>query len=126
MLNRDYVNELIHNDDAFTFLRYDRSSPAFWELKKKEVLAMIRQLGCPTLFSTLSAAETKWADLIVILTQVLENKVITVEEAANMSYEKKCDLIKQDPVTCVRYFERRLNVYGKYYRLLVVHFDTMN
>ena len=34
MLNRDYVNGLIHNDDAFTFLRCDRSSPAFWELKK--------------------------------------------------------------------------------------------
>jgi hypothetical protein len=31
-----------------------------------------------------------------------------VEEAENMSYEKKCDLIRQDPVTCVRYFEHRL------------------
>ncbi|CAF1519982.1 unnamed protein product, partial [Rotaria sp. Silwood1] len=108
MLNRDYVNGLIHNDDAFTFLRCDRSSPAFWELKKKEVMAMIRQLGCPTLFLTLSAAETKWSELIVILTQVLENKVITLEEAENMSYEKKCDLIRNDPVTCVRYFEHRL------------------
>jgi hypothetical protein len=108
MLSRDYVNGLIYNDDAFIFLRCDRSSPAFWELKKKEVLAMIRQLGCPTIFLTLSAAETKWADLIVILSQVLENKVITVEEAENMSYEKKCDLIRQDPVTCVRYFEHRL------------------
>ena len=69
---------------------------------------MIRQLGCSTIFLTLSAAETKWADLIVILTQVLENKVITLEEAEKMSYEKKCDLIRQDPVTCVRYFEHRL------------------
>jgi hypothetical protein len=25
-----------------------------------------------------------------------------------MSYEKKCDLIRNDPVTCVRYFEHRL------------------
>ena len=108
MLNRDYVNGLIHNDDAFTFLRCDRSSPAFWELKKKEVMAMIRQLGCATIFLTLSAAETKWSELIVILTQVLENKVITLEEAENMSYEKKCDLIRNDPVTCVRYFEHRL------------------
>ena len=69
---------------------------------------MIRQLGCATIFLTLSAAETKWADLIVILTQVLENKVITLEEAEKMSYEKKSDLIRQDPVTCVRYFEHRL------------------
>ena len=35
MLNRDYVNGLIHNNDAFEFLRCDRSSPAFWELKKR-------------------------------------------------------------------------------------------
>ncbi|CAF5054955.1 unnamed protein product, partial [Rotaria magnacalcarata] len=101
MLNRDYVNGLIHADDAFTFLRCDRSSPAFWEMKKKELLVMFRQLGCPTIFLTLSAAETKWSELIVILTQVLENKVITLEEAENLSYEKKCDLIRKDPVTCV-------------------------
>ena len=69
---------------------------------------MIRQSGCATIFLTLSAAETKWSELIVILTQVLENKVITLEEAENMSYEKKCDLIRNDPVTCVRYFEHRL------------------
>ncbi|CAF5065755.1 unnamed protein product, partial [Rotaria magnacalcarata] len=74
MLNRDYVNGLIHADDAFTFLRCNRSSPAFWEMKKKELLAMFRQLGCPTIFLTLSAAETKWPELIVILTRVLENK----------------------------------------------------
>jgi hypothetical protein len=71
-------------------------------------MAMLRQLGCATIFLTLSAAETKWSELIVILTQVLENKVIKLEEAENMSYEKKCDLIRQDPVTCVRYFEHRI------------------
>ena len=108
MLTRDYVNGLIHGDDAFTFLRCDRSSPAFWELKKKEVMAMIRQLGCPTIFLTLSEAETKWSELIVILAQVLENKVITLEEAEDISYDNKCNLIRNDPVTCVRYFEHRL------------------
>ncbi|CAF1163397.1 unnamed protein product [Rotaria sordida] len=108
MLNRDYVNGLIHNDDAFIFLRCARFSSAFWERKKKEVMAMIRQLGCSTLFLTLSAAETQWSELIIILTQVLENKVITLEEAESMSYEKKCDLIRNDPVTCVRYFQHRL------------------
>jgi len=59
-------------------------------------------------FGKLSAAETKWSELIVILTQILENKSITVEEAENISYEKKCELIRNDPVTCVRYFEHRL------------------
>ncbi len=72
---------------------------------------MLRQLGCSTVFLTLAAAEIKWAELIVILTQVLENKVITLEEVENMSYEKKCELIRQDPVTCVRYFEHRLTCF---------------
>ncbi len=39
---------------------------------------------------------------------MLENKVITLEEAKDMDYEKKCDLIRNDPVPCVRYFEHRL------------------
>ncbi|CAF1691763.1 unnamed protein product, partial [Adineta ricciae] len=66
------------------------------------------QLGCPTLFLTLSTAETQWSELIVMLTEVLENKVITLEEAENTDYEKKCELIRIDPVTCVRYLKHRL------------------
>ncbi|CAF4289325.1 unnamed protein product, partial [Adineta steineri] len=77
-------------------------------LKKKELMAMNRQLECATIFLTLSAAETQWSELLVILTKVLENKVITLEEAQNLSYEKRCELIRQDPVTCVRYFEHKL------------------
>ena len=69
---------------------------------------MIRQLGCQTIFLTLSAAETKCSELIVILSEVVENKVITLEEADNISYENKCNLIRNDPVTCVRYLEHRL------------------
>ena len=59
-------------------------------------------------FSNVIGSRKKWSELIVILTQVLENKVITLEEAGNMSYEKKCDLIRNDSVTCVRYFQHRL------------------
>ena len=46
---------------------------------------MNRQLGCATIFLTLSAAETKWSELIVVLANVLENKVITLEEAENIA-----------------------------------------
>ncbi|CAF1535507.1 unnamed protein product [Adineta ricciae] len=39
---------------------------------------------------------------------MLENKSITLKEAANLNYQKKCELIRTDPVTCVRYFQHRL------------------
>jgi hypothetical protein len=44
-----------------------RSSPSYWKEKTKKVLAMVRQLGKCTFFITLSAAETKWKELLVSL-----------------------------------------------------------
>ena len=86
----------------------DRSSPSFWQLKMKELMAMIRQIGKPDLFLTLSAAETRWNELLVILVRNLKNEVITEDQAKTMSFEEKCDLIRKDPVTCARYFDHRV------------------
>ena len=46
--------------------------------------------------------------MIVILVRILENKEISQEEADQISWEHKCNLIRKDPVTCARYFDRRL------------------
>ena len=39
------------------------SSPPYVEHKRKDLMAMISQLGIPTLFISLSAADTKWLEL---------------------------------------------------------------
>jgi hypothetical protein len=49
--------------------------------KKKEVMAMVRQLVVPTFFLTLSAAETRWRELLVALVKINRNKSITKEQA---------------------------------------------
>jgi hypothetical protein len=66
LLNGQFVDGIIQRDDKFHILRADQSSPAFWEVKKKVLFAMIRQLGCPIFFFSCSAADTKWTELIVI------------------------------------------------------------
>ncbi|RWS10742.1 uncharacterized protein B4U79_00026 [Dinothrombium tinctorium] len=87
---------------------YDRrSSPSFWERKKKEVFAMIRQLGHPTLFMTFSAAETKWPELIIILSKILDEKILDERQAIEHPFQEKARLIRSDPVTCARYFDHR-------------------
>lgn len=53
VLNNDFVNNLVSHDDGFRILK----NPAYWEASKKNLLAMIRQLGTPTIFLTLSASE---------------------------------------------------------------------
>ena len=107
-MDQNFIEQLIRNDGAYRVLSNDRTSPVYWSLKKRELMAMIRTLGIPTFFLTLSAAETRWPKLIVILVRVLEKREISQEEAEQISWEHKCNLIRKDLVTCARYFDRRL------------------
>ena len=70
-------------------------------------MGMIRQLGLPTWFITLSAAETQWFELIVILHNLKTGETITEEQAKDMPWEQRASLIRNDPVTTVRYFDHR-------------------
>jgi PIF1-like helicase/Helitron helicase-like domain at N-terminus/UvrD-like helicase C-terminal domain len=108
MLDAGFVESLITKDSAFKVLCGDRSSPSYWQNKMKQLMAMIRQIGIPTFFLTLSAAETKWNELLVILMKVVYNRDITEAEAEALSYAEKCDLIRKDPVTCARYYDKRV------------------
>jgi hypothetical protein len=108
LLNPTGIEKLICHDHGFRLLKEVRTSPAYWEGKTKQTFAMIRQLGVPTLFLTLSAAESRWCELLVILKKVLDGVTITENEASLMPYQKKADLIRRDPVTCSRYFDYRL------------------
>jgi hypothetical protein len=44
-----------------------RGTRAHWNSRRRELTEMITQLGCPTLFFTLSATDTKWPDLHVVM-----------------------------------------------------------
>jgi len=82
----------IEPDDAeelsFHILKGLRSAPAHWEAEKK-VIAVIRQFGLPTFLIALSAAESKWNELLVILSLLLASRDITEEEAAALSSAEK-------------------------------------
>ena len=54
-----YFNRLVHLDEGYRVLKNLRRSPAYFEWCKKDLFAMIRQLGNPTWFCSFSAAETR-------------------------------------------------------------------
>ena len=107
VLDKQMVDRLIRSDEAYKILAQDRTSPSFWEKKMRDLMAMIRQLGVPTFFLTLSAAETRWNELICILEKISSGKDITEEMARDMKIDDKYRLIKNDPVTCAQYFDHR-------------------
>ena len=67
--NKDILNDterqqLVNLDEGFYIFRTLRNSPAYFDRKKKDAFAMIRQLGFPALFVSQLGAETKWPELL--------------------------------------------------------------
>ncbi|OXA55077.1 ATP-dependent DNA helicase PIF1 [Folsomia candida] len=107
MLNKECVQNLIQHDDGHRLLSNIVNSPSYLEEKKKDVMAMIRQLGLPTFFITTSAAETKWPELISMLHTRKYGTGLTDEEVSNLTFDAKAGLIRNDPIGCVMAYDRR-------------------
>jgi endonuclease/exonuclease/phosphatase (EEP) superfamily protein YafD len=105
------LNKLINLDEGFRVFRNLRGSPPYFERCKKDLFAMIRQLGKPTWFCSFSAAETRWIHLIKILGRLIDNKDYTEDEVKRMTWQKKSELIQKDPVTCARNFEHMVQLF---------------
>ena len=109
--SEDYLNKLVHLDEGFRVLKNLRGSPPYYEKCKKDLFAMIRQLGNPTWFCSFSAAETRWAHLLKTLGRILEKKDYTDDEIQQMTWEQKSHLIQKDPVTCARNFDHMVQLF---------------
>lgn len=57
---------------------------------------------------SLLAADTRWTDLLGILEKLVDNRQYTESELQEMDSTNKTRLIQADPVTCVRFFDNRL------------------
>ena len=69
---------------------------------------MIRQLSLPTWFMSLSAADTRWTDLLKMLAKLNDGIDYSEKELENLSWQEKTQLVQKDPVTCSRYFDHRV------------------
>ena len=105
------LEKLMHADEGYRFLRSIRGSPPYFEKAKKDLFAMIRQLGPATLFCSFSAAETKWIHLLKMLGKLVDTIDYTNEQLKNMTWEEKCRLIQSDPVTCARQFDYQVQTF---------------
>lgn len=111
MNNSDNIQNLCRLDEGFRIFRDVRGSPPYWEQAKKDIFALIRQLGIPTWFTSFSAAETHWVHLLQILGQTVDKKQYFTEEVMEFNFFKKADLLRKDPVTCARHFDHQVQVF---------------
>ena len=104
------LNAMMRNDSAIKFLKNVRGSPAYWQRVLYDVMAMVRQLGIPTWFLTLSAADMQWPEIIQSIARQY-GKNFTDEDVAVMSWDEKCNWLRKNSVTAARQFQYRLDTF---------------
>ena len=108
--NTQILQNLISQDQAYLFLRQIPGSPPYWQKFMYEVVAMVKQLGIPTWFMTLSCADLRWPELFQIIART-NGKNITTEEVEALSYDEKCRLLNLNPVIVAKHFQYRVETF---------------
>lgn len=65
LIDPNFMHGLMERN--LTWVKSIPNSALYWQMREKDLFAMIRQLGKPTVFLTMSANETNWPDLLKTL-----------------------------------------------------------
>lgn len=108
--NTQILQNLISQDQAYLFLRQIPGSPPYWQKFMYEVVAMVKQLGIPTWFMTLSCADLRWPELFQIIART-NGKNVSHEEVEGLSYDERCRLLNLNPVIVAKHFQYRVETF---------------
>lgn len=102
-------NQLLRvSESCWAFLRGIRGTAAYWAAARQQLFAMIRSLGSPTWFLTLSAAETRWDDLFIALSdQELRSDEERRHYLDGLDAAARARLVNSRPVDVARHFDNR-------------------
>ena len=92
---RAFLNQFVRTDRAYCFMKNIRGSPPYYQRTFYDLLAMIRQLGTPTWFFTLSAADMKWPDIIQTIAKQY-GVFYTDEDICKLSYEENSNWLRSN------------------------------
>ena len=98
-------DEVCHHDLGYLALKTLRTSPDYKDKIKKDMFAMIQQLGKPCWFVTLTCGT--WKELLHILYNVKHSEEPDGDWYEKLSSADKAQMVAEDPVTCARYYWRR-------------------
>ena len=109
-LDVNKLKNLVCQDQAYLFLRQIPGTPPYWQKFMYEVVAMLKQLGIPTWFMTLSCADLRWPELFQIVGRTL-GKNITEEQVEALSYVERCQMLNTNLVVVAKHFQHRVETF---------------
>ena len=75
-----------------------------------EVIVIVKPLGIPTWFVTLSCADLRWPELLQVLARIQGND-LTDEQVDALSYNEKCQTLNLNPVVVTKHFQYRVETF---------------
>ena len=112
------IKDDVINIDPDNLSRYNRSYQVFknvrgtsiyYQESKKNLMALLRQNGCPSIFLTLSCAEFDWQELLKEIIETVYRKKVTSEYIDNLSEREKNRLISDNVVQSTLHFQKRVD-----------------
>ena len=112
MLNKYFketIRQYIANDKAHNFMK---GTPTYYKKCMHEVMVMVKQLGAPTFFLTLSCEALRWNGVSFAISKV--NGIDIFEDEINrMSYSNRCRFLSGNSVIVARHFQYRVELFLK-------------
>jgi len=105
--DKTFITEMVMQDHAYKFMNQVRGTPAYWQGCLFNVLAMMKSLGKPTWFLTLSPAEFMWPEIIQAV-GARDGITFTDEDVSAMPWSEKAYYLRKNPVINVQMFDHRL------------------
>ena len=108
----EIVKWFASNGQGFLFMNQIKGTPAYWKKFQRIVLGMVKQLGCPTFFLTLSCADLRWNKLVEIISK-LNSLGPTKENVEGLNYFERCNILNSNAVLLARHFQHRVEIFFK-------------
>ena len=83
---------------------------------------MVKQLGIPTWFMTLSCVDLRWPELFQIVART-QGRDITEEQIEALSYAERCQLLNANPVVTAKHFQHRVETFFR--EVLLSHINPI-
>ena len=84
-----------------------RSTSAYWYVRYRELLDMVKTCGPPTVFLTLSAADLYWPELYQILDPGFDYNQLTDRSAM----QRRNRLLNENPLKVAYFFQKRAELF---------------
>ena len=100
--------DLVRYNQGYQAFKNLRGSAPYYEEAKKNLMAIFRQLGCPTIFLTLSSAEFEWPELFKEVAETVYRRQLSEKEIEEIPDKEKRKLIAENVIQTTLHFQKRI------------------